>query len=610
MSYRSLADVVVKLEALGELKRITKSVDGSLELAEIQRRTYQQGGPALLFESVRGSQFPILTNLYGTEARAAQIFGKALETTRKIVSLKANLSNLRKMRLADYGGIFGGAFSSLPEKVSNQRAGVLKNKISIETLPKIKSWPEDGGHFITLPQVYTEDVQHPGIMKSNLGMYRIQLDGNDYEKNREIGLHYQIHRSIGVHHASALAAGNELRVSIFVGGPPSHTLAAIMPLPEGLSEILFAGMLGGHRFRYTEYDGYIVSADADFCILGTVKKDLKLEGPFGDHLGYYSLAHPFPVLSVEHVFHRDGAIWPHTVVGRPPQEDTTFGKLIHSITEPMVPKTLPGIKAIHAVDAAGVHPLMLAIGTERYVPYEENIRPKEILTQAYALLGFGQCSLAKYLWMATDSADIPNIHDIQDFIHYVLERADFSRDLHFLTETNMDTLDYSGGKINEGSKLILAAASKRVRTLSNKIPLEKKLPSGLSNPLLISEGILAIQAEAFKDERDEPQQIERWSRALEGVIDEGIGFIVLVDDAHYVSADYNHFLWAAFTKSDPANDLYGIHAFTKNKHWGCKGALILDARKKPWHAPELIIPEAVISSVDQFFNVDSGKSSC
>src|SRR5690606_30406744 len=275
---------------------------------------------------------------------------------------------------------------------------------TIDALPRIRSWPEDGGPFITLPQVYTEDPDRPGIFRSNLGMYRIQLAGNQYGAN-EIGLHYQIHRGIGAHHAAALRRGEPLRVSIFIGGPPSHTLAAVMPLPESISELLFAGMLAGRRFRYKRHDGYLVSSDADFVITGTVDpRETRPEGPFGDHLGYYSLVHDFPFLRVEKVWHRRDAIWPFTVVGRPPQEDTSFGKLIHEITAPVVPKEIPGVHALHAVDAAGVHPLLLAIGSERYVPWGERI-PQELLTIANAILGFGQCSLAKYLLIAAREDD-------------------------------------------------------------------------------------------------------------------------------------------------------------------------------------------------------------
>src|SRR5215208_6791657 len=291
-------------------------------------------------------------------------------------------------------------------------------------------------------------------------MYRVQLNGNRYEADREVGLHYQIHRGIGVHHAAAVARGERLKVNVVVGGPPALMLSAVMPLPEGMPELLFAGALGGRRVRLVvpEPGWPAIPADADFCISGTVEPHLtKPEGPFGDHLGYYSLRHDFPVMRVHKVYHRHGAIWPFTVVGRPPQEDTTFGELIHELTGPVIPTVIPGVHAVHAVDAAGVHPLLLAVGSERYVPYAAERRPQELLTQANAILGQGQLSLAKYLLIVAkeDDPDL-DIHDIPAFFRHMLERFDPTRDLHFQTQTTIDTLDYSAGMgLNAGSKLVI-----------------------------------------------------------------------------------------------------------------------------------------------------------
>ena len=305
----------------------------------------------------------------------------------------------------------------LPRRV---RSGpILAHQVGVDRLPQIQCWPMDGGPFVTLPQVYTEDPDRPGLARSNLGMYRVQLAGNEYEPGREVGLHYQIHRGIGVHHAAAIRRGEPLRVNVFVGGPPAMTVAAVMPLPEGLPELAFAGALGGRRVAMVAPDGMLpMPAEADFVITGTIDPTRrKPEGPFGDHLGYYSLTHDFPVLRVDRVYHRDGAIWPFTSVGRPPQEDTSFGELIHELTGPVIPSVIPGVRAVHAVDAAGVHPLLLAIASERYVPDAGERRPQEILTIANAILGQGQLSLAKYLWIVAheDDPDL-DIHDIPAFL--------------------------------------------------------------------------------------------------------------------------------------------------------------------------------------------------
>jgi 4-hydroxy-3-polyprenylbenzoate decarboxylase len=609
MAYRSLRECVEDLEEHGHLVRVSEEVDPHLEIAEIQRRLYAAQGPAVLFERVRGTPFPCLANLFGTLERCRFLFRDTLARVEKIVRLKADPSSLWKAPLTHASAPWT-ALQSLPKRV--HRAPVLERETTIDQLPQIQCWPADGGPFITLPQVYTEDQERPGILRSNLGMYRVQLAGNRYRQNEELGLHYQIQRGIGVHHATALRRGERLRVSIFVGGPPAHTFAAVMPLPEGLSEIVFAGMLNGRRFRYARHDGYVVSVEADFCILGTVdpKKTLP-EGPFGDHLGYYSLAHDYPVLDVDAVYHRGDAIWPFTVVGRPPQEDTSFGKLIHEITAPLVPRQVPGLRAMHAVDAAGVHPLLLAVASERYVPYApfSERAPREILTIANALLGFGQASLAKYLWIAAAEDDPAlDVGDVARFLRHVLERADWRRDLHFQTRTTIDTLDYSGTGLNEGSKLVIAAAGAPRRALRSDLPPGLKLPEGLADPRMAMPGVLVLAAPPFAAAADGHAEAQRFADSLaaangpagsDGAVKlEGIALVVLADDAEFTARDLRSFLWVTFTRSNPSHDVHGAGSFSEHKHWGCRGPLLIDARIKPHHAPPLVEDPEVSRRVD------------
>ena len=477
MGYRNLRACLADLERTGQLVRIEAEIDPDLEMAEIQRRVYAAGGPALYFANVKGCAFPMVSNLFGTIERARFLFRDALAAVRHLVELKVDAAAFWKQPWR-YRDVPGALLHALPQFV---RSGpILDHQTTVSRLPQLKCWPRDGGAFVTLPEVYTEDVDRPGWRHSNLGMYRVQLSGNQYQPDREIGLHYQIHRGIGVHHAAALRRGVPFRVNVCVGGPPALTLAAVMPLPEGMPELAFAGMLGGRRVRLVRppADGpgpnpfLPMPAEADFVIVGTVDPTRQLpEGPFGDHLGYYSLAHDFPVLHVERVYHRDGAVWPFTVVGRPPQEDTVFGQLIHELTGPIIPTVVPGVHAVHAVDAAGVHPLLLAVGSERYVPYAKERRPQELLTCANALLGQGQLSLAKYLFIVAkeDDPDL-DVHDIPAFFRHVLERVDWRNDLHFQTCTTIDTLDYSGTGLNEGSKVVIAAAGPKRRALPTSVP--------------------------------------------------------------------------------------------------------------------------------------------
>jgi 4-hydroxy-3-polyprenylbenzoate decarboxylase len=447
----------------------------------------------------------------------------------------------------------------------------------------------DGGAFVTLPQVYTEDADKPGIGSSNLGMYRIQLNGNDYILNKEIGLHYQLHRGIGVHQTKANNLGLPLKVSCFVGGPPAHSVAAVMPLPEGMSEMNFAGVLAGKRFGYTYIDGFCVSTDADFVITGEVfPGENKPEGPFGDHLGYYSLQHPFPVMKVHKVYARKNAIWAFTVVGRPPQEDTSFGQLIHHITGSAVSNEIPGLKEVHAVDAAGVHPLLLAIGSERYTPFLENKKPAEILTIANHILGTGQLSLAKFVWITAEAKKskgdrVIDVNNIPEFLAYMLSRMDFSNDLHFYTNTTMDTLDYSGDGLNSGSKLVLAAYGDVRRKLATTIPENIKALN--ANASLIMPGVIAVNAATATIHSIQEKLKGQGENLLE---QDGIAMIIITEDATWMAAEFNNFIWAAFTRTNPSKDIEGVDSYINNKHWGCKGPLIFDATIKKHHAPAVV----------------------
>ena len=597
MIHKSLESCIGDLEKHGHLVRVTEEVDPCLEMAEIQRRVYQVQGPALFFTNVKGSKFRCVSNLFGTMERTRFLFRSTLEKVKKLVDLKVDpLQGLKHP--IKYASAPFTAWKTIPRTQRHLSFQTCR----IQDLPQIKSWPDDGGAFVTLPQVYTEHPDHPGTRMSNLGMYRIQLSGNQYVPDQEIGLHYQIHRSIGVHHAAAIRRRDKLKVSIFVGGPPALSVAAVMPLPEGLSELMFAGVLSGRRFRYyRDTKGFLIATDVDFCITGTIDPGAtKPEGPFGDHLGYYSLQHDFPYLKVENVYHKPDAIWPFTVVGRPPQEDTSFGELIHEITGPIIPTVIPGLHAVNAVDAAGVHPLLLAIGSERYVPFEER-RPQEILTIANAILGQGQLSLAKYL-LITAHEDAPdlNIHDIQKFLNHVLERIDWKTDLHFQTKTTIDTLDYTGTAVNEGSKLVIAAAGKIKRTLSAKLPVELSMPQGFKDPYVVIPGIVAVSAKAYTNKTEGEKDREGFCEfCRDSKTFNDFPLIVLCDDSAFAAKHLNNFLWITFTRSNPASDVSGIGAFIHDKHWGCTGPLVIDARIKPHHAPPLIEDPEVTRRVDQ-----------
>lgn len=613
----SLRRLLLDLERAGHLVRLADEIDPRLEAAELQRRVYDRGGPAVWFTNVKGSRFGMVSNLFGTMPRARYIFRNTYENVRRAIELKIDPAALLRNPLR----YASAPFTAWRMQPKYGRSGpVFGQQIKLSEIPALQSWPGDGGPFITLPQVYTEDPNRPGWQHSNLGMYRVQLAGNQYAADREAGLHYQIHRGIGVHHAAALAKGEPLRVNVFVGGHPAMTLAAVMPLPEGMSELSFAGALAGQRIPLarratTTGNNLPVYADADFCIRGIVRPGRTLpEGPFGDHLGYYSLAHEFPVLEVEEVWARTDAIWPFTVVGRPPQEDTTFGQLIHELTDPVIPTVIAGVKQVHAVDAAGVHPLLLAVGSERYMPFHASPQPQELLTQANAILGQGQMSLAKYLIIA-NKGDDPQLdaHNEATFLQHVLARVDWQRDLHFQTCTTIDTLDYSGDGLNRGSKVVIAAVGLPRRELARTLAGELPLPEGFTNPKVALPGILVITGPLIDPQpalvRNEPaarhasryqEDIERLVPSLASCCSSLARFplVVIVDDSDFTARCLNNFLWVTFTRSNPAADIYGVGTSTVQKHWGCTGPLVIDARIKPHHAPPLIEDSVVTNKID------------
>jgi 4-hydroxy-3-polyprenylbenzoate decarboxylase len=601
MLYNSLEDCLIDLEKHGHLIRIKEEIDPCLEMAAIHLRVYEAQGPALLFERVKGSQFRAASNIFGTIERSKFIFRNRLKLIQQLIQLR---NNPQQIFQHPFSSIKTGSssLSSLPKKISP--TSIVQNEIKITDLPLIKHWPNDGGAFITLPQVYTEDITKPGVQHSNLGMYRIQLTGNNYVLNEETGLHYQIHRGIGIHQTKANEAGLPLKVSIFVGGPPANTLAAVMPLPENMSELTFAGLLSGKRFRYFYKDGFCISADADFVITGEVfPNENKPEGPFGDHLGYYSLKHDFPLMHVRKVYAKNNAVWPFTVVGRPPQEDTSFGNLIHELTGDVLTKEIPGLQALNAVDAAGVHPLLLATGSERYTPYNKTKQPAEILTIANHILGTGQLSLAKFLFITADDERKISPRHIPEFLDYVLRRINLSRDIHIYTNTTIDTLDYSGTALNEGSKVVFAAYGDIIRNLCVEVPQEFTGLQNFENVILALPGIVCLQTAKFNDYATAEKEMQQLNEQLQHAPTQvkECPFIIVCDDSSFTAENLNNFLWVTFTRCNPAYDMYGVNSFYKYKHWGSDG-VILDARIKPHHAPVLEKDPGTERKIERLFN--------
>lgn len=606
MTYGSLRECCTDLEKTNQLIRISKPADPDLVIPELHRRVYQIKGPALLFENVIGSPFQAVSNVFGTDQRCEFLFRDVLDKFEWLFKAKIDPFSCLKTPLKSIKNL-PFLLSALPQK---QSVNSLKFNCDLSDLPQIRSWPLDGGAFITLPQVISFPPGSLEPKQANVGMYRIQISGNDYIINKEAGLHYQLHRGIGIHHLQHKQENTSFKVSIGIGGPPAYTLASIFPLPEGLSEILFSGLLNNRRYKYSLQNGQFIPQDVDFCICGTVKDNiLKEEGPFGDHLGYYSLKHSFPYLENIEVFHKTNPLFHFTVVGRPPQEDSGFGKLIHDLVSEITENEFPGIKSVHAVDCAGVHPLLLAIGSERYMPFRDR-RPEEIITQAFHLLGKGQTSLAKYLLILAENDDLDfDLHDIRQFLHYLLERLDFKKDLHFINHCTIDTLDYSGDGWNSGSKLIMSCNRNKLRSLGTSVEFLNSLSNHYKKAKFIQPGIVVLELNKFVSYELTEIEMATLCKFLTNSQTNGVALIVVVDSADFCMADYTNFIWVSFTRSNPAYDTYGLNSITTNKHWACDPPLIIDARIKPHHAPELTVDPETEKKVDLLISSDNNLKS-
>ena len=575
MPYNSLESALLDLEKHGMLLRIREEVSPDLVMPKMAEIATRESLPALLFEHVENSPFRAAANIFGTQERARFLFRKTLKKAETAIAFHGDPMKILKSPSL-WPSLPSIGISALP--LPSLRAPVLAEETTLSKLPQIRLHRDDGGTFLTLPQVFSQMPGEQNMLKSNLGMYRIQTSGNDYVQDAECGLHYQIERNIARHHEAAIEQGVPLKVSIWLGGPPSHTIAAVMAMPQDLSELLFAGLLGGRSFRYTDYEGWKISSDADFCILGELALTLKPEGPFGDHIGYYSAKHDFPYLNVKKVFCKKNAIYPFTTVGRPPQEDSIFGELIGELVKPIVPQSVTGICEMNSVDAAGVHSLLLAIGMERYQPYKKEREPMELLKEANALLGFNQVSLSKYVFIAAreDSPRLSTRHIVDYFIH-ILERLHLNQDVHFQTETTIDTLDYSGSTLNHGSKVIFAVAGSPIRSLGRSAEdlANLNLPDGFLNPQIAFPGALVIEASPSAQIEVLACALSNWDAR------EKFPFVTVTEDASFAAKNTDNWLWVTFTRSDPARDIYGANSHFENKHWTCEAPLCIDARMKP-----------------------------
>ncbi len=576
---KDLRSFIDTLKREGEIVDVSAKVDPYLEIAEIHRRVIERQGKALLFTNVKNSDFPVVTNLFGTVKRIELAFGKQPQHfVTRAVEMAETLLPPTPGKLWSFRDMGRSAMKMGTRTVRN--ASVLERKqpsVDLEAIPFLQLWHEDGGYFNTLGLVYTESR---ATGKHNLGIYRMQR----YDKSTT-GMHWQIGKGGGFHYFEAEARNESLPVTVFMGGPPALMLAAVAPLPEGAPELMLASLLAGSKLGMAENPngGHRFVAEAEFVLAGHVPPiERRSEGPFGDHYGYYSLQHDYPVFHADAVFHRNDAIYPATVVGKPRQEDFFIGDYLQELLSPLFPVVMPAVRDLWSYGDTGFHSLAAAVVHERY--------GREALSAGFRILGEGQLTLTKFLLLTDKQQDL---RDFKSLLEYILARVEWERDLHIFSQTAFDTLDYASGKVNFGSKAILMGTGEAKR----KLPQEfRGAPQpGIDQVEVFCPGCIVVQGPGYEREQGLAERIAKSSAFDDWQL------IVLHDDAEYAETT-DKFLWATWTRFDPASDIYAKEVTLKNNHAGYSAPIVIDARMKPWYPKEVEVRDDIARLVDDRWN--------
>jgi UbiD family decarboxylase len=571
--HRNLRSFLDTLRKENELIEITAEVDPYLEIAEIHRRVIEQQGRALLFNNVKGSKFPVVTNLFGTNRRIDLAFGsKPQEFVRRVVDAAEHLIPPTPKKLWQYRDL---AFASRKLGTKSVRHGPVlekhRKKVNLEEIPFIQLWPEDGGFFNTLGLVYTES---PNSGKHNLGIYRMQR----YDQ-ATTGIHWQIGKGGGFHYYEAEQRNESLPVTVYMGGPPALILSAVAPLPEDVGELMLASLLMGGKLEKTRTRHTSLIAEAEFALVGRVPPhERRPEGPFGDHYGYYSLQHDYPVFHVDAVYHRKDAIYPATVVGKPRQEDFFIGDYLQELLSPLFPLVMPAVRDLWSYGETGFHSLAAAVVKERY--------GREALSAGFRILGEGQLTLTKFL-LLTDSPQ--DLRDFKSLFEHILARVDWARDLFIFGNTAFDTLDYASGKINHGSKALLIGTGEAKRELPHEFCGE--LPTGLKQAEVFCRGCLVVEGDSYAADKELASRIAKSGAFADWQV-------VVIHDNADVALSTDKFLWATWTRFNPATDVFANQISLENNHISYSAPIVIDARMKPWYPKEVEPAEETVKLVD------------
>jgi len=574
---RSLGDFLTILRREGELVEVTVPADPHLEIAEIHRRVIAGGGPALLFTNPSSGEFPVVTNLFGSAHRIELAFGPRPEAfVRDVVNMVQTIMPPTLGKLWSFRSLGAQAARLGMKKVAR---GPVTESVDrppgLSRLPVLTTWQEDGGPFVTLPLVYTE---HPENGSHNLGMYRIHV----YDETTT-GIHWQIGKGGGFHHHLAEERGEPLPVTLFIGGPPALMLSAIAPLPENVPELVLASLMLGERLPRVpahppDYSHPLI-AECEFAITGRVLPgERRMEGPFGDHYGYYSLAHEFPVFRADALYHRRDAIYPATVVGKPRQEDFFIGDYLQKLLSPLFPVVMPSVTDLWSYGETGFHSLGAAVVRDRYA--------REAMVSAFRILGEGQLSLTKFLVLVDTPRDLT---DFRGLLAHVLERIEWWRDLFVFSNLAHDTLDYTGPRLNHGSKGVMLGLGPAVRELPAAFTGEPS--SGIRDVRVFCPGCLAVSGLSYADAPEQANAIASDPAFAEWQL------VVLLDDTS-VAESQADFLWAWFTRFEPAGDVHAAAYDVRRHHLAYRAPIVFDARMKPTYPKELFPDAGIVERVD------------
>jgi 4-hydroxy-3-polyprenylbenzoate decarboxylase len=443
--FQTYGDFVRSLERVGELHRVTEEVDPCLEITEIATRALRERKPALLFERVKGSKYPLVINGLASDFRCELALRKHPEQLgEELIAFFEDALPPTPSALWRHRSTVRRFLSTPVRRVRGGRGHQVVEAPDLDALPVLTCWPGDGGRFITLPQVVTYD---PRNGKRNMGMYRMQV----FDR-ATTGMHWQIQKGGGFHYVQAEKLGRPLELAVAIGTDPALLFATIAALPEGIDEAMFAGFLRGRRTEFTRATSLSIDvpAHAEFILEGVVHPvERRWEGPFGDHFGHYSHAADFPVFHIRTITRRRDALYPATVVGIPPMEDKFLGDATQMILGPLARLLHPEISALWAYYEAGFHNLLVVAVDERYT--------KESMKTALGLMGMSQLSLTKCIVLVSGGV---NVRAFDDVMREVRAEFDPRRDALLIPRVPLDTLDFTSRTMNLGSRMVIDATRK------------------------------------------------------------------------------------------------------------------------------------------------------